>query len=52
MCAAGNFLNGTICEKCPVGTWNNDVNQTTCNNCTEGRTTESDGAESEGLCGK
>ena len=52
VCPAGHFLNGGICEECPVGTWNNATDQTTCKNCTQDKTTRNNRTLSQDLCGK
>ena len=53
VCGPGTFLNGIdICEDCEIGYWNMDYNQTECQRCTGGRTTEGQGKTSDQDCGK
>ena len=50
-CAAGYYLDGNICEKCPRGEWKLAGNTTSCNSCSGNQTTLSNATQSEGECG-
>ena len=60
MCAAGYYGNPTggnaaLCTPCEIGQYNAMVGQTemgACVSCTDGKTTENNGATSETLCGE
>ena len=52
VCPPGTFLNhGGSCEECPIGQWNDQYNQTSCNICDGGKTTQNNGTKYETDCG-
>ena len=53
VCGLGEFMNDNgECEGCGIGDWNDEYNQTECQSCTGGRTTQRTGTQSEQGCGK
>ena len=51
-CESGTYINGGNCQDCEVGTYNDQLGQTSCRNCTENKSTKQAGANSTVLCGK
>ena len=55
VCPTGHLLNpdnSNLCEECPVGSWNNLTEQTSCTNCVDGQTTLNRGTISGDNCRK
>ena len=47
---SGSDLSGTLCEKCPVGSYKPLEGNTNCTSCPEGTTTERTGALVDEQC--
>ncbi len=49
-CAAGQYVSGTSCISCPVGTYSTGGSMTSCTSCPSGTTTSGRGATSSSAC--
>ena len=52
VCSAGSYINGDVCDRCPINTYSNGLNSASCENCPTGTNTQGEiGRSSRFACG-